>query len=65
MGNLSDFLGTPKEDVLEQLDEQGENHENIHNISMYLVIWVGSLLFPGLLLGVITAAIAKKEAPVG
>jgi len=64
MEQLSNFLGISDESFLEQMDEEERSPEEIHNVGTYLVIWFSSLLFPGLLLGIIAAAIVKKKGPV-
>ncbi len=64
MEQFSKFLGLSEESFLEQMDQDDQDPEDIHSLSTYLLLWFSSLLFPGLLLGVIAAAIVKKKSPV-
>lgn len=62
--NFFSFIGESDDEILEELEDLDEDQVSIYSPSTYLLIWFGNLLFPGLFVGVIAAAIAKKNVPL-
>jgi len=62
MEYIASFSGTDEEELFDQMDmDMKEMQDSMLDIGINLSNWVVSILFPGLLYGVIAAAVSRKK----